>query len=225
VALDQQINITSRTTYNGCGPALPNIPIKAELKRYDMQKGEWLETLATKETTSDKDGFFNLFFEPLGTRLGFYTILVTGQYEEKDHTVGIEFPHNTKNYTITAEGKDFHVYVDAWSAIPLDIEFDQQNKKLTLDIDTSDSYKRAEIFISHELLDGEFTFFVNGVQRTDIETYKETGYSYISPGIVTDKTKIEIIGTTAIPEFPVAALVLVASIITTIFFSKKYVKV
>jgi len=218
--LDQQINITARTTYNGCGPPLPNIPIKAELKRYDMQRGEWAETLATKETTSDKDGFFNIFFEPVGARPGSYTVLLTGQYEGKDHITGIEFPHNTKNYTITAEGKDFHVYVDAWTAIPLGIEFDQQNKKLVLDVDTSDSYKRAEIFIPHELLDGEFTFFVNGVQRTDIETHKEAGYSYISPGIVTDKTKIEIIGTTAIPEFPVTALVLIASIIASLIVTR-----
>ncbi len=219
--LDQPINVTARTTYNGCGPALPNIPIKAELKRYDMQKSQWIDTLATKETTSDKDGFFNVFFEPVGARPGSYTVLLTGQYEGKDHTIGIEFPHNIKNFTISEEGKEFTVTVDGWYFIPLDATFDKENKKLTLELDTSDSFRRVDFRVPHELLDGEFrTVLVNGQER-DASAQKYEGYTWFAPWPgEDDHTTIEVIGTSAIPEFPLTILILLLTFIPILFLTR-----
>lgn len=223
---EQPINITARTTYNGCGPALPNLPVKAEIKKYDTKAGKWLETIATKETKSDENGYFNIYFDPIGKKAGQYSVLFTASYLGKESTVGIMGDqHNVKDYTIHAEGNDFTVKVDGWYSIPLDLEFDQEEKKITLDADTSDTYKRLVITIPSALLDGDFVILENGVQRTDIEHQKHNNGTTFDFRANLDTTKIEIIGTSAVPEFGTfSGLVLTVLLISTIVLGTKFRK-
>jgi hypothetical protein len=223
---EQAINFTGRTAYNGCGPPIPNVPIKAEIKKYDPKTSQWLETIATQNVVSDENGYYDIYFEPIGRQAGYFSVLFTSEYPGVEHTFGIETPHNIKNFTISAEGKNFDVVADAWYSIPLKAEFNQQEKKLVVDVDTSDSFKRIALTVPHELLDGEFVIFVNGVERTDIGYSKIKGYTTFGFEENSDKTRIEIIGTSAIPEFgPLSSLILVVSLISMIgVFGTKFRK-
>ncbi|MGI0009545.1 MAG: hypothetical protein ACRD92_08000 [Nitrosopumilaceae archaeon] len=209
---EQTFNFTGQTAYNGCGPPLPNVPIKVEIKKYDLKSSKWLETVATQNVVSDENGYYHVYFDPIGLQAGYFSILFTTDYPGVNNTFGIETPYNTKNFTINAEGKEFVIETDTWYSIPLNVEFSQKDKKLTFDVDTSDSLKRITLSVPHELLDGEFVIFVNGVERTDIGYNKIQGYTIFGLESNTDKTHIEIIGTSAIPEFPVAGMILIASI-------------
>lgn len=219
---EQPINITARTTYNGCGPALPNLPVKAEIKKYDTKAGKWLGTIATKETESDENGYFNVYFDPIGKKAGQYSVSFTASYLGKESTAGIMGDqHNVKDYTLHAEGDDFTVRVDGWYSIPLDLEFDQAEKKITLDADTSDTYKRLVITIPSALLDGDFVILENGVQRTDIEHQKHNSSTTFDFRANLDSTKIEIIGTSAVPEFgTIAVLILTVLILSVVLFTR-----
>lgn len=214
------INITGTTNYNQCGPALPHVSVKAEIKRYDMQKSTHIETLKTKETVSDENGIFHISFDPIGLRTGYYTIILTATYQGIHDTRGSEMPHNIKNFIISTEGKNFTVMVDSWYFIPLNATFDKENKKLTLDLNTSDSFRRVDFTIPSELLDGKFTVLVNGQERDGVIRNYD-GYSSFSPWPSEDNhTTIEIIGTSAIPEFPLYQDVFVISIMSMILFYK-----
>lgn len=217
---EKPINFTAKTAYNGCGYIIPNVPIRAEIKRYDLQKGQWMETLQTKDVTSDENGIYNVSFDPIGLKAGYYSVLLTSHYQGVEQTVGFETPHNIKNFTISEEGKDFTITVDGWYFIPLDVTFDKENKKLTLELDTSDPFRRVDFRIPSELLDGEFkTVFVNGQER-DASAQKYEGYTWFAPWPgEDDHTVIEVVGTSAIPEFPFALLALIVAIIPIMLFS------
>jgi hypothetical protein len=217
---EKAINFTAKTAYNGCGPLLPNVPIKAEIKRYNLQKGQWMETLATKQVVSDENGIYNVSFDPIGLRAGYYSVLLTSNYQGVEQTVGFQTPNNIKNFTISEEGKEFIVTVDGWYFIPLDIVFDKENKKLSLDLDTSDPFRRVAFTVPNELLDGKFTVLVNGQER-DANAQKYEGYTSFSPWPGEDNhTTIEIIGTSAVPEFPVTGIILVASMVTILMITR-----
>lgn len=215
---EQVIDFTSQTTYNGCGAPIPHVPIKAELKKYDIQSSQYIETIATENLVSDDNGYYHAHFEPIGVQAGYFSFILTADYPGITHGQGIESPHNTKNFTITEEGKEFVVETDTWYSIPLNVDFSKQEKKLTLDVDTSDTYRRISLKVPTSLLDGDFVIFENGVQRTDIEVSKRIkGYSAFDFKANAGKTKIEIVGTSAVPEFgSVAALILAASLISVI---------
>ncbi|MDE1766777.1 MAG: hypothetical protein KGI27_10980 [Thaumarchaeota archaeon] len=214
----QPIRVHSFTAYDDCGDIIPNVPITAEMKRYDFQKSTYIQTLQTKNVTSDKNGTFSVTFDPVGLRAGDYTVLVTSHYPGVNETFGIADHHNKKNFTISELGKNFTVSVDGWDFIPLNAAFDRQDKKLTLDLDSSDSFRRVDFTVPNELLDGKFTVLVNGQER-DGDIQKHQGYTSFSPWPGQENhTAIEVIGTTAIPEFPFAVPVLLISVVSVIVF-------
>ncbi|RDJ31550.1 MAG: hypothetical protein DWQ18_01735 [Crenarchaeota archaeon] len=219
---EQPIDFAGHTAYNGCGNIIPNVPIKAEIKRYDLKHGQWMETLDTKETVSNENGEYSFHFEPIGLRAGYYTIHVTPSYNGLEQTVGTEAPYNIKNFTITEQGKEFTVTVDGAYFIPQNVTFDKQKKTLSIELDTSEPYRRVDFGIPNELLDGDFTVLVNGVER-DGNIRKTEGYTHFSPWPgEDDHTKIEVIGTSAIPEFEgIALLLLGAAIIPIVILARK----
>lgn len=220
---EQPIDFSGHTAYNGCGTTIPNVPIKAEIKRYDLRHSQWMETLDTKETISDENGDYSFHFDPIGLRTGYYTVQITATYPGVDQTVSTEPPQNIKDFTITEEGKDFTVTVNGYYFIPQSVTFDKEKKTLTLELDTSDSFRQVDFDIPTELLDGDFTVLVNGVER-DANIHKMDGYTHFIPWPgEDDHTTIEVIGTSAVPEFGILApIVLTMSIIPIIFFQKYF---
>jgi len=221
---ENPINITAKTVYNQCGNILSGVNVKAELKKYDFATGQWIQTLETQNTVSDENGEFSFFFEPLGLQPGSFSVLLTSTDDKTESERGIQFPSNIKDYVVFAERENFTISVDAGYSIPKDLIFDKENKKITIDIDTSDSLKQVSILVPHELLNGKYTVFENGVEQNlvDYGRYSEiNGYSEFRPWIDSDHTRVEIVGTTVIPEFQsVAVIVLIASILPIILISK-----
>jgi hypothetical protein len=187
------------------------VPIRAEIKRYDPVSSQWIETLAVYETVSDYNGYYDVYFEPIGLQAGYFSVLVTSDYPSQFNTFGLEMPHNIRNFTIGAEGREFVVEVDAWYSIPISVQFFQDEKKIIVDVDTSDPLKRFEVKVPHELLDGQFVFFVNGVERTDINYAKFDGYSSFHFESSENMTRVELVGTSAIPEFGHISVVVLAA--------------
>ncbi|MCA9820703.1 MAG: PEFG-CTERM sorting domain-containing protein [Nitrosarchaeum sp.] len=222
---EQPIEVTGKTAYNGCGTTLPNVPITAEIKRYDLQHRRWMETLVTQESMSDENGEYYFHFDPLGLRPGYYEIQLTPEYEGIEQTVGTVFPNNIKNFTIIEEGKKFQIPVDGYYFIPEKIVFDKERKTLTIDLDTAEPFRQVGFSIPSELLDGDFTVFVNGIER-DGNIRKTDGYTHFSPWPgEDDHTTIQVVGTTAIPEFQtVATMILAASILPIMLLRKKFSK-
>jgi hypothetical protein len=208
---EQTIDFTGRTAYNGCGQPIGGVPIRAEIKRYDPVSSQWIETLAVYETVSDYNGYYDVYFEPIGLQAGYFSVLVTSDYPSQFNTFGLEMPHNIRNFTIGAEGREFVVEVDAWYSIPISVQFFQDEKKIIVDVDTSDPLKRFEVKVPHELLDGQFVFFVNGVERTDINYAKFDGYSSFHFESSENMTRVELVGTSAIPEFGHISVVVLAA--------------
>ena len=95
------------------------------------------------------------------------------------------------------------------------MEFDQPSKTMTIKVDTSDDNKRFEILFPRWLLDGELTVLVNGEIDEDIGSVeKRRDEAIVNVGATSDFTTVEIIGTSAIPEFEtLAAMILAISIL------------
>jgi len=220
---EQPIDFSGHTAYDGCGTTIPNVPIKAEIKRYDLKHRQWMETLATKETTSDENGEYSFHFDPIGLRTGYYTLQITPTYQGVEQTVGTEPPQNIKDFTITEEGKEFTVTVNGYSFIPQNVTCDKEKKTLTLELDTSDPFRQVDFDIPAELLDGDFTVLVNGIEREG-NMKKTDGYTHFAPWPGEDNhTVIEVIGTSAVPEFGFLAFtVLVFSVLSIILVSRLY---
>lgn len=215
---EQPISVTGFTAYDGCGAIIPDVPLKAEIKRYDLKKSAYIETLQTREIFSDKNGTFHVSFDPIGIRAGYYSLLLTSTYQGVNFTASVETPHNIKNFTIFEQGKKFTVTVDGWYFIPLNVTFDKENKKLDIYLDTSDSFRRADFKIPSDLVSGKFTVLADD-KETDVAIQRHDGYSEFSPWPGMDNhTTIEIIGTDAIPEFPNVILILSIGIFSLIVF-------
>lgn len=122
--------------------------------------------------------------------------------------------HNVKDYQITEE-KTFNVSVDTWYAQPALVSFDKQDKKLVMDINATSGPKVVDVFFSPELLDGQLTVFDDGKKIIDEKSnlskdlvQKTLSSSHVTVFPVNETSHIEIVGTTAIPEFFTPSLII-----------------
>jgi hypothetical protein len=153
---------------------------------------------------------------------GEYMVTISTEFQGSNYqnSVGIRV-HNTKDYIIKAEGKEFGVVVDAWYSKPGELEFNKDSKKISIDVDTSVEPKMVDIFIPHELLDGSLSVIVNDEKvleeealtfSREVNLTKDATWSHITLFPQTDNTKVEIIGTMVVPEFPVGIVILGMSV-------------
>jgi len=125
-----------------------------------------------------------------------------------------------EKFTIETGGYDFIVDVTANFDV-LDLEISEKDKKLTLFISSSLENNLAEIQIPINLINGNFTFFLNEQEifpkvlmnkRISFVTFEFEG---------SGKHKLEIIGTTYLPEFKdIAPIVLATSLIGLLLVKK-----
>ncbi|RDJ32568.1 MAG: hypothetical protein DWQ18_07070 [Crenarchaeota archaeon] len=102
------------------------------------------------------------------------------------------------------------------------INFDAEGKRLTLTIDSGLENNLAEIYIPKNLINGNFTFFLNDVEIfPKVQTSEQI--SFITLEFVgTGKHTLDIIGTTYLPEFSeIAPLVLATGLIGLLFLKKR----
>lgn len=115
-------------------------------------------------------------------------------------------------FTIETGGYSFPVEVVSNFSVE-NTEFSSEEKKLTLHIFSNTQNNLAEIQIPKNLINGNFTFFVNGQEIfPKVQTNEQISFIFIEfPGNGT--STVEIIGTTYLPEFSqVAPLVLASSL-------------
>jgi hypothetical protein len=124
-------------------------------------------------------------------------------------------------FTIETGGYSFPVEIVSNFSVEETI-FSAEEKKLTLRVFSSLQDNIAEIQIPKNLINGNFTFFVNGNEIfPKIQTNDQISFIFIEfPGNGTNK--IEIIGTTYLPEFSaLAPMVLAGSLAGLLLLKRK----
>ena len=99
-------------------------------------------------------------------------------------------------------------------------KFDQPNKKITFDV--NDENKYITLVIPLELLWNPYQVLLNGNATLDHEFYSDGKTMWL--GIKPDKTgTVEIIGTSAVPEFPLVSLLIFGSaMIVVVRYKNKF---
>ncbi|GEM_PF-6755687 len=248
IAMEDQWYATSQIITNSCSNQEVSFPLKFELLSADMDKqaasdkfgpnflsyGEKyscykmpeicsIKSVGEMETQSKAGGYMNIpeeFLKPIRQKPGEYllkaTTVIDGTPIEK--TVGIR-THHIKDYHINTDEGEAFVRVDSWYSESGTVSFDKQNKKITVNAETSDSPKRIDVYVNHYTLYGNYTVFVDGVQQNldSNNVHEYPGQTLFTIWGANDKTTIEIIGTSAIPEFgPLSGLILTISLISVI---------
>ena len=134
-------------------------------------------------------------------------------------------------FSVFAENRTFNVQIASNSVIN-DFSFSQSEKKLsfTVDENTASRVGVTQITIPEEMLGGEILLLEDGQQiplDSAIVVFHDnrTEYDVEIHYLHDTKHVIEILGTQAIPEFPISFLVLAGSVaMTVIFFSVKLPK-
>jgi len=125
-----------------------------------------------------------------------------------------------QDFTIETGGYDFTVEITSNFNVE-DIEFSSDDKRLTLFINSGIENNLAEIQIPINLINGNFTFILNDQEIFPIIKINEK-ISFITLEFEgTGANKLDIIGTTYLPEFSeIASLVLFTSLFVLIFAQK-----
>jgi len=128
--------------------------------------------------------------------------------------------------SVHAEGHDFDVQVASNSTSVTNLNFDEQNKKLSFTVQGDTGTKGVtEITIPKSLLNGDLTVMIDGqamaqsdvveTADTDTETTLELNYHHSTH-------QIDIVGTNAVPEFgTMASVALVVSVLTLVVVSSQ----
>ncbi len=121
---------------------------------------------------------------------------------------------------IETGGYIFEVIIVSSFDIP-DYQFSSEEKRLSLIITSNVSNNLVEIQIPKNLINGNFTFYLNGQEiSADVKTNEKISFITIEfPG--KGLHKLDIIGTTYLPEFSeIAQLILATSLIGILFLNK-----
>jgi len=121
---------------------------------------------------------------------------------------------------IITDGRSFEVELVANFEV-IEHQFSAEDKSITILLASGLENNLAEIVIPVNLINGNFTFFLDDLEIfPKVKTSEEISFITIEFAGAGDHT-LEIIGTTYLPEFPVAYLVLVISLVSVLFLAKK----
>ncbi len=145
--------------------------------------------------------------------------MITPSYSQDIDTPGL-----VKTITVNTDGYDFEVETVSNFDVT-DFEFDKELKKLTIFINSGTQENISEIQIPLNLINGNFTFFLND-EEIFPRVQSNEKISFITLEFEGDgKHTLEIIGTTYLPEFSdIAPFVLATSLIGIIFLKKSKLK-
>ncbi len=145
--------------------------------------------------------------------------MITPSYSQDLDTPGL-----VKTITVNTDGYDFEVETVSNFDVT-DFEFDKELKKLTIFINSGTQENISEIQIPLNLINGNFTFFLND-EEIFPRVQSNEKISFITLEFEGDgKHTLEIIGTTYLPEFSdIAPFVLATSLIGIIFLKKSKLK-
>ena len=123
-------------------------------------------------------------------------------------------------FTIETGGYSFPIEIVSNFNVE-DTEFSSDEKKLTFNVFSSLQNNIAEVQIPQNLINGNFTFFVNGTEVfPKVQTNDKISFIFMEfAGNGTNK--IEIIGTTYLPEFSAVAPLVLASSLAGLLLLKR----
>jgi len=125
----------------------------------------------------------------------------------------------TKNFTIETGGYNFDVVTTSNFDVT-DMEFDKDDKRLTFFLKSSIQNNIAEIQIPKNLINGNFTILLNDQELSPIVRGNEK-ISFITVEFDgTGLNRLDIIGTTYLPEFEFASIILGSSLLGIIFLKR-----
>jgi len=125
----------------------------------------------------------------------------------------------TKNFTIETGGYNFDVEITSNFDVT-DIEFNKDDKRLTFFFKSSIQNNLAEIQIPKNLINGNFTILLNDRELFPIVKGNEK-ISFITVEFDgTGLNRLDIIGTTYLPEFEFASIILGSSLLGIIFLKR-----
>ncbi|MFB5631189.1 MAG: hypothetical protein ACE5RN_06350 [Nitrosopumilaceae archaeon] len=128
-----------------------------------------------------------------------------------------------QNYIIETGGYEFSVDIISNFNVE-DLEFSSEDKRLTFYINSGLENNLAEIEIPINLINGNFTFILNDQEIIPIVKQNEK-ISFITLEFLGDgKHKLDIIGTTYLPEFSEVITLILAIPLLAIIFSFKIKK-
>ena len=130
-------------------------------------------------------------------------------------------PGLSEYFTIETDGYEFEVAATSNFDIT-DHEFSKDEKRLTFFINSGIENNISEIQIPKNLINGNFTFYLND-EEIFPKVLANEQISFVTVNFVGDGThKLDIVGTTYLPEFSeVAVLVLATSLFGLIILKKK----
>ncbi len=204
-------------------PPLSNHPVSI-LVYGDPRNGDKV-LLESIQTSSDENGMFREELTLDDRNICDYEVVLQSEYKGFEQTQEINFRMtNTKTFDVLWQDENIPVTVDSSCSIPLSMDFDQPNKKMVVEADTDDEQKFFTIEFPYRLLNGELAVLVNGETNDYVSIHKQhDGYS-IKIRADSAHTTVEVIGTTAIPEFEtIVMMILAASIIPIILTRNKLI--
>ncbi len=153
-------------------------------------------------------------------------------------TQGMSAMSNMKNmtmsqmmYDIMVGGKSFKVMVLSNGDLPKGVQFNQDQKTISFDGSglTTKDLSHYEVTIPDVLLSGNFTVTIDDKSIKSIAVPNETSTtihinipsSYVKENSIGDSATITLAGTTAIPEFPFAILILASTVGFIIIITRK----
>lgn len=137
---------------------------------------------------------------------------------------GLDNPGLKQSFTIETGGYEFEVVSTSNFEIT-DHEFDKDEKRLTFFINSGIENNLSEVVIPTNLINGNFTFYLNEEEIfPNVKTSEKISFITLEfPGVGIHK--LDIIGTTYLPEFSeIAMLVLATSMFGLIFLKGKNLK-
>ncbi len=201
-------------------------------------------TVSGDDAALDSAGLFETSFTlPDEAKLGAYTVNATIEADANvldtlDANISAHLSKSIKfavvnpvAFAVKAENKDFQVKIASNSSSVRGVAFDQAEKKVSFKVEGETGTRGvAQVTLPKELLAGNMTVTIDGraiaedsndvivTSDTSTEMTLEINYHH-------SEHTIEIIGTSVVPEFPIAGLVMVAalgSVVAIVTFAGKH---
>ncbi|HET7336432.1 MAG TPA: hypothetical protein VFJ23_00895, partial [Candidatus Nitrosotalea sp.] len=216
-----QVYISGTTALN-CTDVIPNIPVDVQLVRLNTYGNRSEQIVETQNTTSDGQGKFGIELSVHSLQPDDYKIRVTAKSQDavSEQDFLTNSAHNKMNYTVTANGKEFPVFVDAWFSSPDDLAFNESNNALVADLTMEQYWPRVDVIFPRNLMNDTFTFLVNEHKQdlTESNFVQTPDYYHFTIFSKDEHVHLEIIETKFIPEFPLTMPILLTSFVSLIIF-------
>lgn len=232
-----EVGVPIEVTYRLHNPKL-DVPAEVPLHitLYDPD-GNMVDnvTLYSEEDEGNPDAPVMIVYSFTPQMLGDYTIVAEGTYEElasQDYRFNIRIRPGPE-YTFEVDGKTATVTVDSPARLDFvrSVELDAEEKMLSIMFDKMDYWTRLRVDVPYALLGDPYAVRIDGeiIDVTEDKTAgpwgdgpniavvdKRADYARINLPIKEGVSHVEIIGTTALPEFPYQVLIVVTALIGTI---------